>query len=184
MKYEVLPITTKRLVLRRFEDGDFEALADYRRDPQVARYQSWSEMDADLALAFIRGQQAIAFPAPGEWFQIAIAEVSSNRLLGDVGVCVRSVGTLAEIGFTLARECQGRGIALEAVQCVLRLIFETTRVESVIAITDLRNTGSMRLLSRLGFRQVRIESAQFKGETCDEATYELRKADWRLLHDG
>lgn len=184
MSEEELPVATKRLILRRFEDGDLEAFVDYRRDSQVARYQSWSEVDTEQARSFIRGQHAVPFAAPSEWFQIAIADVSKNRLLGDVGVCVRSKGTLAEIGFTLARQSQGRGIAFEAIQRVLRLIFETTRVESIEAITDLRNIASMRLLSRLGFSQIKVESARFKGVTCDEATYELRKADWGRLSDG
>ena len=181
---EALPITTERLILRRFADGDLEAFLGYRSDPQVARYQSWSEIDTDQARAFIRGQQAVPFAAHGEWFQIAIADVSGGRLLGDVGVCVRSSGTVAEIGFTLARQSQGHGIAFEAVIRVLRLVFETTRVECIVAITDLRNIASMRLLLRLGFSQTKIESAPFKGETCDEATYSLRKADWRRLNDG
>ena len=179
MNEEQLPIATQRLILRRFDDSDLEAFIAYRGDPQVARHQSWSEIDTDQARAFIRGQQAIAFVAPYEWFQIAIADFSNGRLLGDVGVCVRATGTVAEIGFTLARQSQGRGIAFEAVSRVLTLIFEATRVESVEAITDLRNIASMRLLTRLGFSQTKIESARFKGETCDEATYELRKADWR-----
>lgn len=184
MNEEALPVATERLILRRFEDGDLEAFVDYRRDPQVARYQSWSEIDTDQARAFIRGQQCVSFAAPGEWFQIAIADVSNDRLLGDVGVCVRATGTVAEIGFTLGRQSQGRGIAFEAVTRVLRLMFETTRVENVEATTDLRNVASMRLLSRLGFSQIKIESTQFKGETCDEATYELRKAGWRRPYDG
>jgi RimJ/RimL family protein N-acetyltransferase len=182
MSKEKLPIVTKRLILRRFEDLDLEEFVNYHCDPQVARYQSWSEIDTEQAQSFIRGQRAVPFAAPSEWFQIAIADVSNNRLLGDVGVCVRATGTVAEIGFTLARRSQGRGIAFEAVSRVLRLIFEATPVECVEASTDLRNAASMRLLMRLGFNQVKIESARFKGETCEEATYELRQADWRQLN--
>jgi RimJ/RimL family protein N-acetyltransferase len=35
-------ITTERLALRRFRAADAEALAAYRSDPDVARYQSWT----------------------------------------------------------------------------------------------------------------------------------------------
>ena len=83
-----------------------------------------------------------------------------------------------------ARQSQGRGMVFEAVHRVLKLVFETTRVESIEATTDLRSIASLRLLSRLGFSQIKIESARFKGETCDEATYELRKADWRRPNGG
>ena len=184
MTTDELPIATERLILRRFEDRDIEAFVDYRCDPQIARYQSWSEFDAAEARVFILDQRTVSFAAPNQWFQIAVADISTNRLLGDMGVCVRSNGNVAEIGFTLGRHVQGRGIAFEGVRRVLRLIFETTAVERVEATTDLRNTASMRLLSRLEFSQIKIESARFKGETCDEATYELRRADWQQTRDG
>jgi len=184
MTIDELPIATERLILRRFEEGDLEAFVDYRCDPQVARYQSWSDFDTGEARVFILEQRTVSLAAPNQWFQIAIADISTNRLLGDVGICVRANGIVAEIGFTLAPRSQRRGIAFEAVQPVLRLLFETTEVERVEATTDLRNTASMRLLSRLGFSQIKIESARFKGETCNEATYELRRADWRRATDG
>ena len=34
-------ISTERLLIRRFQLADATALAEYRSDPEVARYQDW-----------------------------------------------------------------------------------------------------------------------------------------------
>ena len=78
-----LPITTSRLVLRRFVDGDRDAFVGYRRHPDVARYQSWDEDFSDEAAdAFMAEMTTAAVWRPGEWFQIAIEH--DGVMVGDV----------------------------------------------------------------------------------------------------
>jgi RimJ/RimL family protein N-acetyltransferase len=76
-----------------------------------------------------------------------------------------------EIGFTLASERHGSGLATEAVREAIALVFSSTRVGRVVATTDARNTPSIRLLLRLGFVQTDTRRAPFKGEWCDEQTF-------------
>jgi RimJ/RimL family protein N-acetyltransferase len=177
---EIFPVPSARLVLRRFQDKDLLAFVAYRSDPEIARFQSWYSINEDEALRFIRGQQRTQFGVPGKWVQAAIAEKETDALIGDVGVCIKADDpTTAEIGFTLSREHQGRGYASEAVMLVLRIIFEETDVERVEGVTDSRNVASKGLLSRVGMTKSKAEKAQFKGSTCIEYTYEIRKKDWK-----
>jgi RimJ/RimL family protein N-acetyltransferase len=176
---DLFPIHSPRLSLRRFQKKDLLAFVSYRSDPEVARYQSWSYINDDEARDFIREQQHAQFGLPGEWFQIAIAQRQTDILLGDVGICIKGDdSTSAEIGFTLARENQGKGLASEAVRMVVALIFEETEVERIEAITDSRNLASIELLRRMGMRQERTEQVWFKGSQCREYTFVLEKKDW------
>ena len=54
-------LTTDRLVIRRFRTADAGALAAYRSDPAVARYQSWvaplSTEDAAELVARLPGRR-------------------------------------------------------------------------------------------------------------------------------
>ena len=57
------PIVTERLVLRRSHAGDAPAIAAYRSDPEVHRYQGWERTDHDGVREEI---EAMASRVPGE----------------------------------------------------------------------------------------------------------------------
>ena len=172
---EPLPLTGDRVALRRLAPDDLAAFQAYRCDPELARYQGWSaQSDAD-ARAFIHEMAAAPLFARGEWLQLAIAERAGDVLVGDIGLHVAADGGEAEIGFTLSRPAQGRGLATEAVALALQLLWQRTAVARVLGITDVRNLGSLRLLERLGFGLQARRDAVFKGEACVEAVYRLER---------
>ncbi|MGB8877944.1 MAG: GNAT family protein, partial [Solirubrobacteraceae bacterium] len=104
-------IVTERLRLRPFQAGDLAAFVAYRREPEVARYQSW---DTTFSLAdaerFLVSQEGVKFGAPGVWVQLAAIDRLSGTLCGDCGVCVvADQPATAEVGVTLAPDSQGSG---------------------------------------------------------------------------
>src|SRR6185503_1279800 len=70
---DVLPVFTERLILRRLQEKDIRAFAAYRSDPDVARYQNWTQITEDEARGLIKAKQRTPFGVPGVWLQIAIA---------------------------------------------------------------------------------------------------------------
>lgn len=170
-----LPLHGARITLRRLRAEDLSAFQSYRQDPEVGRYQGWRpQSDAD-ALAFITAMtMAPVFPR-AEWVQLGIAERTTYELIGDIGVCVAADAAQAEIGFSLSRMAQGRGLAHEALGLATRLLFETTLVREIIGITDARNAPSIALLERLGMRRSASVEALFRGEPCVEHTYVLHR---------
>ena len=121
------------------------------------------------------------FPNPGQWTQLGIADPEQQRLIGDIGVFFDQQVTCAEIGFTLARSAQGRGVASAAVLAMIELIFEGSTAQRVIGVTDARNLPSMRLLERVGMRMTATNQAEFRGEVCIEHTYTVTR---RCTIDG
>ncbi|MEP7009903.1 MAG: GNAT family N-acetyltransferase [Acidobacteriota bacterium] len=170
------PRLAPRVALRRLAPADLEDFQAYRSDPEVARYQSWSSMSVAEATAFLTERETAPFGRPG-WFQIGIAERSTGRLVGDIGICLhRNASEPAEIGFTLATLWQRQGLASEAVRETLAMLFENTEVAQVIAITDTRNLASIRLLERVGFLLSRTIPASFRGEPCTEHVFVLGRS--------
>ena len=171
-------LRTDRLVIRRFRPEDAAAFAAYRADPDVARYQSWDAYTLQDALSFVAEMAALHPGMPGEWYQFAVADPSSDELLGDVALRVDADDTSrAELGFTMSPAHQGKGYATEAVTRVIAYAFERLGVETVFAIADARNDASIALLERIGMRRTTTEHVRFKGEWCDEHTYELRSEE-------
>lgn len=178
---EPVAIQTERLVLRRFRAEDAAALAAYRTDPEVARYQSWSApYSLDKARYSVQTMIA-ADPAMPGWFQWAVEHADEGVLIGDVGVNLADNLRQAEVGYTLATARQGHGYATEAVRAVLDHAFHVLRLHRVSAECDARNVSSARLLQRLGFRQegFRPEYSWFKNEWTDDLLFGLLRTDWR-----
>jgi len=171
-----LPRVGAGVVLRRLRAADLAAFQAYRTDPELGRYQGWSALSDSQALAFLEEMSGVALFRPGEWAQIGIAQPLQATLVGDIGLFLADDARHAEIGFTLARPAQGRGLATAAVREALRLVFECTGVERVLGITDARNRGSVALLERVGMRLQEERHAIFRGEACVECVYALARA--------
>jgi aminoglycoside 6'-N-acetyltransferase len=175
-------IVTKRLVVRPLRVEDLEAFVAYRSDHEVARYQSWdspySMADAESLLSSQRG---LGFGQPGEGLQVAVVDRSSGAVCGD---CFVRIAThqpqTAEIGVTLARASQGKGLATEALTAVLAELFERHGMHRVFAQADDRNIAVQRLLERLGFRCEgrQVEADWFKSEWSTLRLYAMLQREW------
>jgi aminoglycoside 6'-N-acetyltransferase len=176
-------LATARLVVRRFAAADAGALAAYRSDPEVARYQAWDcPYPLEDAERFVASLEALAPGTPGTWFQFAVALSGTGSLVGDVALRTsRSDPRQAEVGFSFASAHQRRGYAAEAVAAVLDYAFGRLAMQRVFSITDARNLRAQRLLERLGFRrEVEFrDSTWFKGEWAREVLYARLAAEHR-----
>jgi [ribosomal protein S5]-alanine N-acetyltransferase len=173
---DLLPQHGPGFMLRRLSTADLADFQAYRHDVELGRYQGWLPTPDEQASAFLAEMSAAPFPHPGHWVQIGIAEHGSQRLIGDIGVFLDLDATSAEIGFTLARAAQGRGVATAAVRRMVDLIFKCSTAERVIGITDARNLPSMRLMERVGMRRTETRQAVFRGDACVEHTYTVTRA--------
>jgi RimJ/RimL family protein N-acetyltransferase len=166
-------LETARLVLRPFTAADLDAFVAYRREPDVARYQSWdtsySRADAEAVLS------------PGEWTQVAIADRATGALLGDCAVhAVPDQPRTTEVGITLAPASQGRGIAREALGALIGDLFAARGMHRIVAHADDRNVAVHRLLEHLGLRcEARlVEADWFKEEWTTLRIYAVLAREW------
>ena len=150
------------------QPGDVDAFAAYRADPELARYQGWEPMTREQAAEFVEANAAVDHLVPGEWVQLAIADAISGELLGDVGLHVDRDQSAAEVGFTLARQHQGRGHATRAVHLATDLVFAHPLVTEIRGVTDAVNLPSIAVLRRAGFVRYGQRDVIFKGQPCTE----------------
>jgi RimJ/RimL family protein N-acetyltransferase len=148
-------IMTERLRLRPFRREDLPAFVAYRRDPEVARYQSWeSTYSMADAERFLASQRGLALGQAGEWLQLAMLDREAGGVRGDCALrVVLDQPATAEVGVTLAAGNQGKGLALEALTALISVVFGQLGMHRVFAEADDRNDSVHRLLERLGFRR-------------------------------
>jgi RimJ/RimL family protein N-acetyltransferase len=152
------------------------------RDPDVARYQSWESCSLEEAQQFVESFEGLAPGVPGEWFQFAVSLTPSGPLIGDCAIrCTRSDPRQAELGFTIAKAQQGKGLATEAVRILLTFAFSTLDLHRVFSIVDVRNAPAQRLLERLKFRREGhfLQNAWFKGSWSSELLYAVLRTEWQ-----
>ena len=178
-------IESSRLTLRRFADADLDAFLAYLNDPLVARYQTWESYTEQQARGVIEEQKSLEPGRPGKWFTFAAELRETKSLVGHVALSVKEADhRQAEIGFTFARQYQGRGLAREAAGRVLDYAFGELGMHRVVAVTDCENERSVALLTRLGMRREGhfIENVWFKGAWGSEYLYALLRREWLSGH--
>lgn len=139
-----IAIRTSRLLLRRARPDDLDDMHRVLSDAQVMRY--WSS-----APHATRGQTR-------DWLAAMIASTrqeSEDFVIERDGRAIGKVGAfrLPEIGYALARDQWGQGLAREAVAAFLAHVFARPDVDHLFADVDPRNIASLRLLAGLDFRE-------------------------------
>lgn len=178
-------IETERCRLRPFRETDLRTFAAYRSNVEVARYQSWSSYSYEDALAHYAELSSKPFGLEGEWYQIALADRATDVLVGDVAVHFVGPG-VAEVGFTIAPEFQGRGYGKEGLRGALGYLFDDLGHERVLATTDARNAPSIGALESVGFDRApgAARTVTFKGELGEEFDYVYPRDKWVLRTRG
>lgn len=173
-------LSSLRLRLRESREDDAPALFAIHSDPQVMRYWScpaWTRpAQAEQKLAEIRRQRREL-----DILVWAIADARSDLLIGSSAVFAMNLEQgRAEIGYSLHRDWQGRGLASEALRMILRHLFDGMGLRRIEADIDPRNLASCRLVERLGFvREGTLrERWQVNGECADSALYGLLRRDF------
>jgi len=175
---------TPRLRVRAFTEADVDAFVAYRADPDVARYQSWTDYTHAEGLALVASMRGIEPGVPGEWFQFALEAKDDAALVGDLALRVAADEPReAEVGFTLAPAHQGRGYATEALGALLDWAFPTCGLHRVIAVTDALNLAAAALLERVGLRREAhfVENVFFKGAWGSELQFAVLEREWQII---
>lgn len=169
--------TPQRVRLRPLREADIAAFFVYRSDPEVARLQGWSPISREEAAGLLAESAKTGCFVPGKWTQVAIADVSTDCLIGDLGVYVTPDQSAAEFGITITPSAQGSGYATEAIRGLIRLLFSTTPVADIVACADVRNASCISALKRAGMRPGETRQAEYKGEACLEILFSIQRPE-------
>lgn len=180
---DAMPFTlhTSRLTLRDFREDDWEAVLAYQRDPRYLRYYEWVDRSPEEVQRFVQMFLRQQHERPRARFQLAVILNDTGELIGNCGVRKASAAALdAEMGYELAPDHWGRGYATEAARAMLAFAFNDLRVHRVAAWCVADNTGSIRVLQKLGMRQEGHlrETDYYKGRWWDTLVWAILRPEW------
>lgn len=160
-----MEIRTPRLLLRAFRETDVDAAHAYRDDRELARFlphipQPFTRADAEAFVAQNMTEPWAQFPT--------FAVERDGQLIGTVSFAVEAAHRRAMVGYAIAREQWGRGIAVEAATAAIAWLWGEHDLVEIWASTHAEHVRSRRVLEKLGMR---FDGVDPRGEV----VYRLRR---------
>ncbi len=153
-----MQLETNRLIMRPFEETDAEGLFLLDSNPEVMKYVggivSTEVEQSRQMIEFIQNQ----YKENGVG-RLAVIEKSSNILIGWSGLKyltkeINGMKNVYELGYRFLPEYWGKGYATETAIAALNYAFNEIKTDVVYAMAVTENTGSNRVLQKLGFEEL------------------------------
>ena len=177
---EPVTLRTDRLLLRPFGLADVDDVYAYARDSEWGRYLPVpSPYDYRHAVAFV------ARSVLTSWVTNPVFPICLNgRVVGGINIQVDACNATAEMGYSIAREHWGKGLVAEAAKAVMGWAFRAFDLAKATATVDIANTGSWRVMEKLGMRREGVLRSDRPGEADpgarqDMVIYSILREEWQ-----
>lgn len=177
-------LETERLLLREFEESDWEAVHEYGSDPEVVKYLSWGPNTEQETRDFVARQIGSQREEPRKRYGFAVVLKAQNQLIGSVELTVLSPGNREGwIGYCFTRRFWGKGYATEAARTIIAFGFKELGLHRIFATCDVENVASARVLEKIGMRRESHlrEHKWARGRWRDSFLYAILDHEWRRL---
>jgi len=178
-------LETRRLVLRPFTAEDAAAVPAFAGRWEVAQMTARipHPYPEDAAAAWIAGH-AEARSADSE-YTFAVTLKDGNRVIGAAGLRRSEPGNL-DLGYVLAPETWGQGLATEAAQALVVYGFETLNAEALTSGHFSDNPASGRVLEKAGFAANGIarQWSEARQDFVDANRFLLTRQTWRRAREA
>lgn len=162
-------LTTDRLILRPWRESDLNDLYCYARVDGVGQMAGWTphkniEESKQILNIFISGKRTFALEYQGKVIgSLGIEEYSEKNYpeLSDL------VGR--EIGYVLSKEYWGRGLMPEAVNAVIKYLFETVQLDFILVGHFRWNKQSARVIEKCGFKYIKSVKYETRYATVEDS---------------
>ena len=139
-------LRTERLILRKFNENDIEALLDIHRDKEVNRFLPWFPLKSfEEARDFYEKNYAEAYKKK-RGYKYAICLKSDNISIGYVNI---SMDDSHDLGYGLCKKFWHKGIVSEAAKAVAEQA-KSDGLEYITATHDVKNPRSGNVMKSLG----------------------------------
>jgi len=157
------------IALRPFSEDDVPAITAACQDPEIARWTLVPEpYTEDDARAFVAGATTA----------YAVVDAAGDSLLGAISLDPAGDGN-GQIGYWVAREARGRGVATRALRLLSRWGLAQGGFARVQLLTEPENVPSQRAAERAGFTKEGLlrSYAELKGLRRDMLMWSLLPTD-------
>ena len=171
---KTIELRTERLLLRPFRLSDIDDVLEYASDPEWATYypRPYDRGRAEYVVA----QAVLTSRDKGAVFAVE----HDGRVIGLISLTVDPEDRKAELGYDIARDMWGRGLAPEAASAVCDWGFREYGLANIYALADARNRRSLSVMEKLGMTREAVHRSDEveRGERVDGACYAVLRSEW------
>jgi RimJ/RimL family protein N-acetyltransferase len=144
-------LQTDRLLLRRWRDSDRLPFQQMNADPRVMEFFPALLSPAESDALVDRAQAQFERHGFGPF---AVELIENQSFVGFIGLSIPNFDApfmpAVEIGWRLAFDSWGRGLATEGARSVIRYAFEDLGLDNLVSFTVPENLRSRRVMEKLG----------------------------------
>ena len=149
-------LETKRLALRKWTNADCDALFEILRDAEVVRYiGNGKPFSLEKTRKFLEKMEKSE--RENGFCRWQVVEKASSEIVGSCGFGRIAETNEIELGYLFAQKHWGKGFATEIAESTLAYGFNNLNFREIIALTDLENIASQKVLEKIGFTKRGIE---------------------------
>ena len=170
-------LKTERLLLRPFSLSDVDYVLSYASDDEWAEFRLRT-YDRRAAERMVARALLTSWDKEAEF-----AIVLDGRVIGRFSLTVDHKHQTAELGYEIARDMWGRGLAAEASVAVCEWGFREYGLARIDAWADSQNKRSVRVMEKLGmtYEGMHREYEVGWGERVDGVSYAVLRDEWSGL---
>jgi len=185
-----LTLNSDRLVLRKINASDFDAMVAHEQDSELMKY---IRPITSLAETKKKVRQCIDKwdGKEGQWLMLVVHLNSDNKHIDNnnelIGMVCLNFESLAfkrvEIGYRFHHNFQGKGYAFEAVKEVVNFLFNEVKIHKLLAYCVAEHHASFKLMEKLGMKReacLRQHSKLADDKWHDELIYGLLATEYNL----
>ena len=147
----MIEITTERLALRPLTLADIDWFAEMRGDADIMRYIGRVGA-VPRSVAEERLDRHLACWAERGLGMFGVREHGSETAIGWAGLQPLEGTDDIEVGYAFGKAAWGRGYATEAARALVGWGFDILGLSRIVAVAYEENTGSRRVMDKLGMR--------------------------------
>lgn len=177
-----MQLISKRIKVAPFDNSDRDLFIEMSMCAQMMEHVYEPCTFEEAKEAFEVKSKAWTAKSDG-WLSLGITELSTGEKLGNIGLKIISHEVkIAEVGFMIKEDAQGKGFAGEALSLINEYAFTQLNLNKLVATCSVNNTGSYKLLEKIGFVREGClkQNALVKNKRVDDYIYGLCKSDLKL----
>ena len=149
-------LETERLLIRKFTIDDLPKLIELRSDEAVNKYLGGNRLQNPEAIekrfrVYLDCYEKFGFGV------CALVWKETGEMFGWSGLMpLENTGEI-EVGYGMSKDFWGKGVGYECARAWLEYGFEKAGLERIVAVAQPENTGSWRIMEKLGMRYEKTE---------------------------
>ena len=144
---------SERLGFRNWLSEDFSAMHAVSSDPEVMKFFPSTKTESETQ-SFIERMQRLCNEKAYCYFPAIFK--STNQVIGFIGICDQNFeapfNPSIDIGWRIHKDFWNLGLATEGAKACLNYAFEILKIEEIVSVAPVINTGSINVMKKIGMQ--------------------------------